>query len=201
MLFLPPILAADVPHLEQLITSLEQGIAPTHVLDAGVEHLGRHDPAGLGVEPTQRPARLAAHGTEALEERRGLAVGIAKGLEGLVLRQLQPRQFLHPRRDLFRLPAPHVSPHPYAGFLGRSLIELALFDGVAEVIDGVVDGLLLAVQDRHHPVGLGAQGGRVDHPADLLEVVLAVLSSLVQQLDHSDRLFPRQAPVLHGLRS
>ena len=85
--------------------------------------------------------------------------------------------------------------------MGSGLIELTLLDRVAEVVHGVVDGLLLAVQDGHHPVCLGAQGRRVNDPADLLEEVLTILGCLVQQLDHLDRLFARQTPVLNGLHS
>ena len=83
-----------MPHLKQLIALLEQQIAATHVLDARVKHLRRHDPAGLGVEPTQRTACLAAHGTEAFEERRRLAVGVAEGFERLVLRQAKAAHLL-----------------------------------------------------------------------------------------------------------
>merc|ERR1739841_318225 len=88
------VLARHVPHLEQLVALLEQQIAATHVLDARVKHLRRHDSARLGVEPTQRTASLAAHGTEALEERGRLAVGVAEGFERLVLRQAKAAHLL-----------------------------------------------------------------------------------------------------------
>ena len=84
---------------------------------------------------------------------------------------------------------------------GGTLAHLLLGQRVAQVVHCVVCGVLDGIQDCQLAVGTRAQGGRVDHPRELLKDILTVCQGLLDPRDSFEGLVSIHGSMVQRLLS